>query len=190
MKKLVLFMHTSLDGFVAGPNGEMNWINVKDEIFDEAAKVTGRADTALYGRKTYGMMEGYWPTAGDQPKASKHDIEHSKWYNSVTKIVISKTMEGTQKPKTKVISHDLAQQIKKIKQGPGKDIVIFGSPSTCHSLMQDNLIDEYILSINPVLLGAGIPLFKGIENLTKLKLRSSKVLDSAVVLAHYQNYTS
>ena len=187
MKKIVLFMHTSLDGFVAGPNGEMNWINVEKEIFDEATKVTDRADTALYGRNTYGMMEGYWPTAADQPNATKHDIEHSRWYNSVTKIVISKTMEGTQKPKTKVISHDLAQEIKKVKQGPGKDIVIFGSPSTCHSLMQDNLIDEYILTINPVLLGAGIPLFNGIEKLTKLKLVSSKVLDSAVVLAHYQN---
>jgi len=189
MKKIVLFMHTTLDGFVAGPNGEMNWINVDDEIFDEAAKVTDRSDTALYGRNTYGMMEGYWPTAADKPNASKHDIQHSKWYNSADKIVISKTMEGVQKPKTKVISHDLAQQIKKIKQGHGKDIVIFGSPSTCHSLMHDNLIDEYILTINPVLLGAGIPLFKGIEKLTKLKLVSSKVLKSAVVLAHYQNHS-
>lgn len=187
MKKIVLFMHISLDGFVAGSNGEMDWINVEDEIFEEANKVTSRADTALYGRNTYGMMEGYWPTAADQPKASRHDIEHSRWYNSVTKIVISKTMEGIQKPKTKVISHDLAQEIRKVKQGPGKDIAIFGSPGTCHSLMQENLIDEYILTINPVLLGAGIPLFKGIEKMTKLKLVSSKVLKSAVVLTHYQN---
>ena len=132
-------------------------------------------------------MEGYWPSAADQPNATKHDIEHSRWYNSVTKIVISKTMEGMQKPKTKVIGHDLAEQVKKVKQGEGKDIVIFGSPSTCHSLMQDNLIDEYILAINPVLLGAGIPLFEGIEKLTKLNLVSSKVLSSAVVLAHYQS---
>jgi len=186
MKKIVLFMHTTLDGFVAGPQGEMNWVNVKDEIFAEATKVTDRADTALYGRATYDMMEGYWPTAADRPNASKHDIEHSRWYNAVTKIVISKTMAGTQKPKTKVISDDLAQEIKKIKQGPGKDIVIFGSPSTCHTLMKDNLIDEYILTINPVLLGSGIPLFKGTEKLTKLKLVSSKVLESAVVMAHYQ----
>jgi dihydrofolate reductase len=187
MKKIILFMHTSLDGFVAGPNGEMDWINVGDEIFKEATKVTDRADTALYGRITYDMMEGYWPTAADQPTATRHDIEHSRWYNSVAKIVISKTMEGTQKPKTKVISHDLTQEIKKVKQAPGNDIVIFGSPTTCHSLMQENLIDEYILTINPVLLGAGIPLFKRIEKLTKLKLVSSKVLESAVVLAHYQN---
>jgi len=186
MKKIVLLMHTTLDGFVAGPNGEMDWVNVREEIFGEATKVTDRADTALYGRNTYDIMEGYWPTAADQPNATKHDIEHSQWYNSVTKIVISRTMEGTQKPKTKVISNDLAQQIKKLKQGPGKDIAIFGSPGACHSLMQENLIDEYILLINPVLLGTGIPLFKGIEKLTKLKLVSSKVLESAVVMAHYQ----
>ena len=185
MKKIVLLMHTSLDGFVAGPTGEMDWINIKDGIFDEATKVTDRADTALYGRNTYDMMDAYWPTAADKPNAGKHDIEHSRWYNSVTKIVISKSMESVQKPKTKVISRDLAQEIKKLKQGPGKDIAIFGSPGACHSLMQENLIDEYIILINPVLLGTGIPLFKGIEKLTKLKLVSSKVLESAVVVTHY-----
>jgi dihydrofolate reductase len=171
---------------VAGPNGEMDWINVGNEIFDEANNVTHHADTALYGRKTFEMMEGYWPTAGDRPGASKHDIEHSKWYNRVTKVVISKTMAGTEKPKTKVISHNLAQEIKKLKQEPGEDIVIFGSPSTYQSLMQDNLIDEYILAVNPILLGTGIPVFKGIKTRAKLKLVSSKVLESAVVLVHYQ----
>src|SRR4030095_2530899 len=94
MRKLTLFMHTSLDGFVAGPKGEMDWINVDDEIFDYAGKETDRADAALYERVTYEMMEGYWPTAGDQPTATKHDIEHSRWYNSVTKIVLSRSMRG------------------------------------------------------------------------------------------------
>ena len=77
MRKLVLFMHTSLDGFVAGPNGEMDWINVDEEIFDHAEQRTHKADTALYGRVTYQMMESYWPTAADQPAATKHDIDHS-----------------------------------------------------------------------------------------------------------------
>jgi dihydrofolate reductase len=78
VRKLVLFMHTSLDGFVAGPNGEMDWISVDDEMFEYAGQRTREADTALYGRITWQMMESYWPTAADQPAASKHDIEHSR----------------------------------------------------------------------------------------------------------------
>src|SRR5689334_21295359 len=94
MRKLISSMHISLDGFVGGPNGEMDWIHVDADLFDFVGKMTDNADAALYGRKTYEMMEGYWPTAGDQPNASKHDIEHSTWYNKVQKIVISNTLAG------------------------------------------------------------------------------------------------
>ena len=83
MRKLIFFMHTSLDGFVAGLNGEMDWIKVDDAIFDFVGTMTDQADTALYGRVTYQMMESYWPTAGEKSNASKHDIEHSIWYNKV-----------------------------------------------------------------------------------------------------------
>ena len=92
MRKLIFFMHTSLDGFVAGLNGEMDWIKVDDAIFDFVGTMTDQADTALYGRVTYEMMESYWPTAGEQPNASKHDKEHSAWYNKVSKVVLSKTI--------------------------------------------------------------------------------------------------
>jgi dihydrofolate reductase len=92
MRKLIFSMHTLLDGFVAGPNGAMRWINVNDEIFDFVGAITDKADAALYGRVTYEMMQGYWPTAGDDPNASKHDKEHSAWYNKVSKIVLSRTM--------------------------------------------------------------------------------------------------
>ena len=100
MKKIISFMHISLDGFVAGPNGEMNWIKVDEEIFDYVGKRIGKSDMALYGRVTYQMMENYWPTAAEKPNASKHDIEHAKWYKKVHKVVLSKTMKellGTQK---------------------------------------------------------------------------------------------
>ena len=78
MRNIISFMHISLDGFVAGPNGEMNWIKVDEEIFDHIGRRISETDTALYGRVTYQMMENYWPTAGDGPDASKHDIEHSR----------------------------------------------------------------------------------------------------------------
>ena len=94
MRKLVLLIHASLDGFVTGPNKEMNWIKVDEELFDFVGKITDQADTALYGRTTYQMMESYWPTAGDKPNASKHDIQHSLWYKSVAKVIISNSIKG------------------------------------------------------------------------------------------------
>src|SRR5688572_4971006 len=111
MGRLVLFMHTSLDGFVAGPGGEMDWINVDEEMFDFAASRTNEADTALYGRVTFEMMEAYWPTAASQPNATKHDKVHSSWYNRVTKVVISKSLQGQELHRTMIISDRLEWNI-------------------------------------------------------------------------------
>jgi len=179
-------MHVSLDGFVAGPNGEMNWIQVDEELFDYAGQRTNEADTALYGRVTYQMMEGYWPTAGDRPNASKHDREHSAWYKKVEKVIMSKSMKGQKLPNTTIISDNLEKEINKIKQGEGKEIIIFGSPSAAHALMQHNLIDGFWLFINPIVLGQGIPLFKDVKESFKLKLIASSTLKSGVVVMNYE----
>lgn len=163
-------MHLSLDGFVAGPNGEMDWIKIDDEIFEHVGKRIGQGDTSMYGRKTYQLMESYWPTAGKKPTATKHDIEHSKWYDKVHKLVLSKTMSGTGLTNTTILSDNLPDRIREIKQQPGKEILLFGSPSATHSLIQLNLIDGYWLFVNPILIGKGIPLFKNIHDKIKLKL--------------------
>ena len=186
MRKLVLFMHVALDGFVAGPGGEMDWINVDDEIFDYAGERTNEADTALYGRVTYQMMESYWPTAAEQPNATRHDIEHSNWYNKVTKVVLSRTMKGQQVKNTNIISENIAANINALKQQPGKDILMFGSPSAAHLLMQENLIDDLWLFVNPVVLGQGIPLFKDVKGPLKLKLLKNVAFSSGVVCLHYE----
>ncbi len=170
MRKIISFMHVSLDGFVAGPNGEMDWIKVDQEIFDYVGKRISESDTSLYGRVTYKMMESYWPTAGDKPAATKHDIEHSKWYSKVHKVVLSKTMGDTGLNNTTIISDNLLNRIHEIKQQSGKDILLFGSPTATHSLIQLNLIDGYWLFVNPIILGQGIPLFVDIKDKIKLKL--------------------
>jgi dihydrofolate reductase len=185
MRKLVSFMHVSLDGFVAGPNGEMNWIIVDEEIFDYAGYRTNEADTALYGRVTYEMMEAYWPTAADQPKASRHDIEHSTWYKKVEKVVLSRSWKDKKLPKTKIVSDNISGEINQLKQMPGEEIIIFGSPSASHSLMQENLIDEFWIFVNPILLGKGTPLFKDIKQQAKLKLIKCHAFSSGVVCLHY-----
>ncbi len=185
MRKIISFMHMTLDGFVAGPNGEMNWIKVDQEIFDHIGKRIDEGDTALYGRVTYEMMENYWPTAGDKPTASKHDIEHSRWYKKVHKVVLSKTMKGADLPNTTIISDNLSDRINEIKQQPGSDILLFGSPTATHSLIQQNLIDGYWLFVNPIILGQGIPLFTDIKHKIKLKLIGSHQFTSGVTALDY-----
>src|SRR4051812_24235376 len=185
MRKIISFVHISLDGFVAGPNGEMDWIKVDEEIFDHVGKRISEGDTALYGRVTYQMMEGYWPTAGDKPGASRHDIEHSRWYNKVHKVVISRTMKDAALPHTEIISDKLPDRINDIKQRPGNDILLFGSPTATHALIQLNLIDGYWLFVNPIILGQGIPLFTDIKDKTKLNLITTQQFGNGVTELSY-----
>ena len=178
-------MHISLDGFVAGPNGEMDWIKVDEEIFDHVGKRISEGDTALYGRVTFQMMEDYWPGAADKPEASKHDLEHSKWYNQIHKVVLSKTIKDAGLTNTTIISDNLSEKINEITQQAGTDILLFGSPTATHSLIQQNLIDGYWLFVNPVILGQGIPLFTGIKDKIKLKLLGTHQFASGVTELNY-----
>lgn len=178
-------MHLSLDGFVAGPNGEMNWIKVDEEIFDHVGKRISESDTALYGRVTYQMMEDYWPTASDDPNASRHDIEHSKWYKNAHKIVLSKTLNGANLTNTTIISDDISDRINEIRQEDGKEILLFGSPTATHALIQLNLIDGYWLFVNPIILGRGIPLFENVTDKIKLNLLSTRQFTSGVTALNY-----
>jgi dihydrofolate reductase len=186
MRKVVLFMHVSLDGFTTDSKGGMDWINVDEEMFDFAGERTNASDTALYGRVTYQLMESYWPTAADQPNPTKHDIEHSKWYRNVTKVIVSTTLKDDGQANTIIISDDLSGEIIKLKNGPGKEIIMFGSPSLAHSLMEKDLIDDYWLFVNPILLGKGIPLFKNIKQNIRLKLLYNKTFASGVVCLNYE----
>jgi dihydrofolate reductase len=185
MRNLIFFMHTSLDGFVAGLNGEMDWINLDESLFDFVGTMTDQADAALYGRVTYEMMQSYWPRAGEEPNATKHDKEHSKWYNKVSKVVLSRTMQETGLHNTKVISDQLSDNINELKQQDGKNIIIFGSPSASQSLLNEGLVDEFWLFVNPIILGHGMPLFKDITGTTKLKFVESKTFACGVIALHY-----
>jgi dihydrofolate reductase len=185
MRKIVLSLHTTLDGFVAGPNGEMNFFKVDEELFDLVGRFTNEADTALYGRVTYEMMNSYWPTAASQPNASKHAIEHSAWYNRVQKVVISKSMKGATLDKTTIVSDNIAEEIQDLKNAEGKNIMIFGSPTAVHTLMEHNLIDEYWLFVNPILLGEGIPVFSKIKQRVQLELVNEVRFNSGVVSLNY-----
>ncbi len=181
-------MHLSLDGFVAGPAGELDWVTVNEEIFRHVGKRISAGDTALYGRVTYQMMENYWPTAGDKPNATKHDIDHAKWYAKVRKLVLSNTLKEAELTNTNILSDNLSAQLKEIKQsgdGDNKEILLFGSPTATHSLMQLDLIDGYWLFVNPVILGRGIPLFVDVKDKIKLNLLTTHQFSSGVTELNY-----
>jgi dihydrofolate reductase len=144
-----------------------------------------QTDTALYGRTTFEMMESYWPTAADEPDASPHDHEHSRWYKSARKVVLSKTLSEKNHVNTKIIRSNLSDEINKLKHSSGSEILMFGSPSATHALMAENLIDGYWLFVNPILLGQGFPLFKNINDQTALTLVNTNIFPSGVVCLQY-----
>jgi dihydrofolate reductase len=185
MRNVILLMHVSLDGFVAGPNGEMDWIRFDDQLVDDVAELTATADTALFGRVTYQMMEGYWPTAADSPDATKHDIEHAHWVNNAPKIVFSRTLEKVEWQHSRIVRDHIPEEIARLKQQSGKNLLMIGSTATAHTFMQLGLIEEYRINVNPVVLGSGIPLFAGIQDAINLQLVQAKTYASGVVGLHY-----
>ena len=186
MRKVLLLEHVSLDGFLAGPNGEMDWIHVEEELWDYVAALTKSADTAVFGRVTYQMMEGYWPTAAENPGATRHDIDHAQWVNNATKLVFSRTIEDVSWENTRVVSGDIAGTIREMKAQPGANLLMIGSAGLAREFLRLRLIDELWLNVNPVILGSGIPLFDEQSGRTDLKLASSRIFESGVVGLCYE----
>ncbi|MDR3713070.1 MAG: dihydrofolate reductase family protein [Puia sp.] len=185
MRKLVLFMHLSLDGFAADTDSGLSWISYDSELQQYAEGIVATVGSPVYGRVTYELMAGYWPAVLDNPGESEHSKAHARWVDKATKIVFSKTMKKAAWNNTIVINDNIAEEINKLKGQAGKDLVIFGSPGLAHSFMELDLIDEYQLTINPVLLGRGIPAYQHIKNKTNLKLVKATPLKSGVIGLHY-----
>lgn len=185
MRKLVLFMHVSLDGYASDSDGGLGWIPYNEELEKYAEEVVAEVGVPVYGRTTYRMMESYWPTMLDDPNASKHDIDHATWLQDVQKVVISGTMDKVEWNNTTLIKDNIAEQIKALKEQPGKDLVIFGSPGAAKTLLELGLIDEFLLTICPVVLGEGKSVFEGSEKI-KLKLLSSRTFASGIISARYE----
>jgi dihydrofolate reductase len=186
MRNVISLMHVSLDGFVAGPNGEMDWIAIDEEMYSDVADLVSTVDTALYGRVTYHGMESYWPTVPANPASTKEERRHAHWVENVQKIVFSTTLESVGWNNTRLVKANVAEEIARLKQQPGKNLMIFGSPTLTHTFIQLGLIDEYRITVNPVVLGSGIPLFKDVREQIALKLLASKTFRSGVVGLHYR----
>lgn len=185
MRKLVLFMHLSLDGFAADPNGGLDFLTYDHELQQYADELVKTVGSPVYGRTTYQLMESYWPTVLKKPNAAGHALEHAKWVENIPKIVFSKTLNEVTWNNTQLIKGDIAEEVKKLKQQPGKDLAIFGSPGLAASFMNLGLIDEYKLTVHPIILGNGISAFANNTTRSTLKLLDSKTLTSGVLTLHY-----
>lgn len=186
MRPVVAFMHMSLDGFVARPDGELSWIKAEGEMFENAIELTHTADTALYGRVTYKGMESYWPTVPSNPDSTPNELQHAQWVHDVHKVVVSKTLKSVEWNNSQLINDNLTEEILALKQKPGKSILIFGSPGLTQSLMRLGLIDEYRINLNPIILGRGIPMFADLEADINLKLTEAKTFSNGVIGLRYQ----
>lgn len=185
MRKLVLFAHISLDGFAGDINNGLGFLSYDEELQQFADELVKTVGAPLYGKNTYHLMEGYWPAVLSDPNARKHSLEHAQWVQDIPKVVFSTTLTSADWNNTTLIKDNIEEEINKLKEQPGKDLVIFGSPGLAKSLMKLGLIDEYKLTLHPVILGKGISLFDGDAQMSNLKLLESKTLGSGVVTLHY-----
>jgi dihydrofolate reductase len=182
MRKVILFNMATLDGFFAGPNGEIDWHHVDEEFNDFAIDQLGLADGLLFGRVTYQLMASYWPTEA----AIRNDPVVAGKMNTLPKIVFSRTLETAEWNNTKLVKGNVAEEITKLKQQPGKDLLLFGSADLASTITQLGLFDEYRVMVNPVVLGSGKPLFKDVNQRLDLKLEKTKTFRNGNVLLYYQ----
>jgi dihydrofolate reductase len=178
MRKIIVSNLASLDGFFEGPNKELDWFMVDEEFFEYARDLLRSVDTLLFGRLTYEHMAKHWPYAPVDEIADK--------MNNLPKIVFSKTLDKVEWNNSRLVKNNIGEEVSKLKQQPGKDMVIFGSADLASYLLRLGLIDEYRIILNPLLIGSGNPLFKGIKERIKLKLTGTRQFGSGVVVLYYQ----
>ena len=188
MRKLVVTSWMTLDGFVAGPNNEMDWVG---RFYDEAmgeyeTELVRGGDTLLLGRITYDSFAGSWPSVPDRDGVSEPERQYALLLNAMRKVVISRTITDPTWEHTDVLTDVRREDIEKLKAEAGRDIIVYGSASVVGQLTDLGLVDEYQLLTYPVVLGNGKPLFQGIASPADLALVSSAAMPSGVIKSMYR----
>jgi len=189
VRKVISMIHLSLDGLAAGPNDELDWISYDRELEQYAHSMHAITDAVIWGRRTYEGMAGYWLTIPGNPESTPYELEHARFLEDSTKIVVSRTLDRVawgDAQNTVLIKDNIADEINKIKQQPGKDIWFLGSVALAQTFMQLDLIYEYRININPTVLGQGKPLFANVTRTIPLKLLESSTLKSGVIALRYE----
>lgn len=196
MRRIVMFNQVSADGYFASPDGGLDWV-VPDDRLSQAAMDQGPAyDTVLFGRKTYDMFERFWPHALDEDSSTASDPhvrgrrsqtlrDMAVFLNATRKVVFSRTRKEAAWNNSRLVPELEPRAIEEMKRQPGEDMILFGSGTIVSELTRHGLIDEYQLVVIPVVLGAGRPLFTGVDRL-KLELLDVRGFESGNVLQRYR----
>lgn len=192
MRKLIISMNVTLDGYLSGPHCELDW-HFKywnSEMGDELCKQLAKADTILLGRITYEAMAKYWPSKLADPLCRGEGFAFANMINSYKKIVFSKKITSAEWNNSKLVTGNVRDEISKLKNMPGKNIIVYGSGILADALIKSGMVDEYQLWQHPVILGNGKRLFNPYPNKTdrrlNFRLLSTERFGSGVILLHYQ----
>jgi dihydrofolate reductase len=180
MKKVIFQMSVSLDGYVEGPQREIDWHRVDDEFNAYAVQMLEASDVLIMGRKTYELMAGYWPTAADNDPAVKEQM------NSTPKLVFSSTLKKVDWQNSRLAAGSIADEVVRLKQAPGDGVIPVGGSELATSFLDQGLIDELHIILTPMLLGAGKTVFNGIKKRHPLRLLSTKTFESGNVVLIYE----
>lgn len=182
MRKLGVFNLVTLDGYFAGPGGDISWHNPGAEFQELANAASTSGNTLLFGRVTYELMARYWPT----PEAIRDDPVVARGMNGSEKVVFSRTLTSADWQNTRLVKDDMPAEVRRLKEGSGKGLTILGSGSLVSQLAQAGLIDEFQILLTPVVLGRGKTMFEGVKDRFPLKLMSSRTFKNGTVLLNYE----
>lgn len=182
MRKVSVFNFITLNGYFQGLNGDISWHSHKQEEGEFSDEKSQQGNTLLFGRVTYQQMASFWPT----PAAKQMAAVTADGMNKSEKIVFSRTLEKADWNNTRLVKDDLVGTVRRLKQEPGNDMTILGSGSIITQLADAGLIDQYGFMIDPVALGEGVPVFKGLKNKLDLKLESVRQFKSGAILVTYE----
>jgi dihydrofolate reductase len=192
MRRIVMCNWVSIDGFFAGPNGEIDWI-IRDPEVDQALRKSGTqdeqaesggSDTMLLGNATYTMFENSWPQMAKDPNAPEEIHKMADEVNRMNKVVFSRTRKEAPWENSRLLQGNLIEEVEKLKQAEGTPILIFGSGTIVQQLTDAGLIDEYFIAVTPVVLGKGKLLFRDVQK-RNLQLKESREFESGNVLLRY-----
>ena len=186
LRKLRLHVAMSVDGCIAGPNGEMDWmVGLSDhEIIKYEYELHEPVDTILLGRKMTDGFISYWLDVMNKPDDPWYMF--AKKMIETPKVVFTKTLDKSKWINTDIATGDLVEEVNKIKSQSGRDIVVYGGASFDSSLIKEKLIDEYYLFINPVAIGNGMTIFKDLNEIQKFTLIESKAFENGNIMLHYE----
>ena len=180
MKKVIFQMSVSLDGYIEGPNHEIDWHLVDDEFNAYAVEMLKASDVLIMGRRTYELMAGYWPTAVDNDPVVKEKM------NSTPKLVFSRTLKMVEWQNSRLAAGSIADEVARLKQVPGDGVLPVGGSELAACFLEQGLMDERHIILTPILLGGGTTLFDGIKKRYPLRLLSTQKFKSGNVVLTYE----